>query len=366
MGLLAACPASPGRPNGALREIHSPQAPGAGDLEAGEYVTGRCVARLGLPGIARSFTVAGNVLYAFMNQAGLAAIDISNPEAPRLACHIPGPAGRERPTGGYYYAGLVEPGRLLVADRVGGLAVFDTTDPLRPVYRWTLPLPGGRPIQLTRSGDLYYIAAGEGGLYSLPAAFDAHTTPTALLRQFDYVKQVTVYHEAGVAESGKGNWLLLADSSICGLQVLDATDPRRPRPVQMFNTGSSCDALEAFDGVAALSNRQLGLMLLDLTQPARPYLVSSFWTHPITACRCLARLGGDRLLVGYQGGFFDVIGLRDPRRPAWLARIPARGGVTCLATAGPYAFTGLSRPISVTPDHTGDQLSVYRLSEHKR
>lgn len=359
MASLAACSGDDHRPSGALRMIQAPQPP-----TSGVYVTGQMVAHLGLPGTPRNFALFGSTLYVFMNQDGLAVVDISNPAAPRLAGFLAGPPPadsqhKQQKGGGlkghYFFGGLAEPGRLLVADRWrGGLSVFETADPAHPRYLWTVPIPGASPTHILRAGDLYYISGGGAGVFCLPADFNAATAPQPVFTQYDTVKQTALYPP---------HWLLAADNNNGGLQVLDISEPRRPRPVHHFNTGSFCDMVEPLRGCAALGNRGLGIMVVDLTRPEEPFLASFLVGHSSAFPKCIARLGESRLLAGYSSGCFDVYDFADPHHPDWLARIPARAQVNCLLAQGDTVFAGLDAPPPVHPGRSDFQLSIFQLTQ---
>src|SRR5688572_20622721 len=120
MAVLAMACSGDGRPAGALRQVSQPKAP---LINERQYVTGEMVAHIALPGVPRNFAMQGTALYAFLNQQGLATVDISDPEAPRLASHLPGSESRPISDQHSYFAGLAEPKRLVAADRQQGVSI---------------------------------------------------------------------------------------------------------------------------------------------------------------------------------------------------------------------------------------------------
>jgi hypothetical protein len=350
--LLVACGPTD-RPDGSLRRLAVVE-----PSRDGHYVVAHPLAQLALPGVPRNLLLDGPVLYAFLTQAGMATIDIGDVAAPRVSDVQPGIWGDSPDDRHMYFTGLAEPGRLLVSDRFRqALAVFDASDPLHPRPDWELPMPGEGPIDIRRIGDAFYLACGGSGLFRIPADFDRQTTVTPLLREFDTVKQ---------SEFLPPDWLLLADNHEGGLQVLKLRDSSLPRPVHTFNTGSFVDSLVLFDGFAALANRNQGVAIIDLEDPARPFFAANFHTRENQRSTCIARWGERRAIVGASSGYFDVLDLADPRRPAWLGRISTRMFVLSLAIRGDVVFVGLAAPPSTHPDRPAWQLRIYRLEERRR
>jgi hypothetical protein len=230
------------------------------------------------------------------------------------------------------------------------LTALDLTDPLAPAVGWTLPIPGNAPIDIEPVDEGHYVAAGGAGLVWLPDPLTSNTRPAAVLRNFDHVKQCVFYPP---------HYLLLADNFDGGLQVLDIRQPARPRPVHVFQLSGFCESLEAFDGFVVLGVRTRGLMVVNLEDPARPWLAAHFQSSQISAVKCIARWGRDRLLVGYQSGVVDVFDFSDLERPLWLGRIPMGAEVNCLAVRGDLMIAGLRRRPGADPGRP--QLQIMRL-----
>lgn len=357
---LAACGKdNHGRPTGALRVLHSPRPPASG-----LYMTAEKVAELRLPAVPRSMVLDGSALYVFLNQQGLATVDVSDMAHPRLASHLPGPPkGLARADDlthaveqqhHYCYSGLAEPGRLLVADRWrGGVTVFDTREPLRPRALFTTPIPGLAPNHILRLGSQYLVSAGPQGVFALPEGFGPTTTPRSILSQYDFVSQCAYLAP---------NWLLVADGYDGGVQIHDLSDPAQPRLAHHLMTGSFCDSLAIFEHFAVINSRNSGALTLDLSDPRRPYLLSLFSTVSRAQVKCIERLEHERLAIGYSVGCIDVLDLRDPARPGWLARVPVHAEVNCLAGRGEYLLAGLNLPPSLNLERTSRQLTIFRLT----
>ncbi len=345
--MFSACDAN--RPSGALREIHDATAP-----TQGPYITFEPVAALSLAGIPRHFALNGNALYAFQNEFGLTTLDISDPARPVVTSHLAGKPGRPTPGTHRYYSGLVDGRRLLAADRAHGLALLSLADPLRPRYLSTTPVPGNEPGHVAQVGDTIYISAGGAGLVQAAADRIASATIARSPVSCIFPTQAVLYPP---------HWLLLADSYLGGLKILDVRDPARPVLVRQYQFSGSCDWIEVFDGFVVVNGRQCGLIALDMSDPARPFVLSYFMDG-FNTITCSTRWGERRLIVGASSGTVDVIDLSDPRRPSWLGRTALGAPLRALAVKGDILYAGLNRVASGDPARPADQLRVIRLVSH--
>ena len=348
---LAGC-SGDGRPNGRLRRIAGPHPP-----REGIYARARTIGTLRLPGRARSLVLRGDVLYAFLNFRGLTTVDISDPARPRAVSHLPAVPPDDPLKHPYYFDGLPEGDRMVVIERTSGLTIMDISDPSRPRIQWSLGLKGLLPAYLTRVGGMYYLSAGGGGLFALPADFDQASRPRPVLTDFDHVK---------VSVALPPHHLLVADNHRGGMKVLDVSDPARPRLISQFIADSFCDAVELVGRTAVMQVRRTGLLFVNVDDPARPYLAGMFPTREQSMIKAMTRLGESRLLAGYNSGTIDVIDLTDPADALWLGRLLAPTGVMSLAARDDLIFVGLARQPSNDPDSTGYQLAILRLEEVAR
>lgn len=335
-------------PTERLRLMALPEQP-----DPSRYFQAERIAQLQLPGVPRSLTMNGSILYAFLLDQGIAVIDTSDPADMEMVYHVPSrPGYLQKGVNHYYYQGLVDGDRMLVVNRHHGLSCFDLTDPGRPTYRWTKSLPSNQIVHINHVKDSYYISAGGQGLYRLPHDFDLSTQAERVFYHADYVKQSALYPP---------HWLLLADNFSNGLQVLDITDTTQPHLVHTFNTGNFCDALAVFDDFVITANRNLGALVLDMTQPGNPFVASIISPGRRGYTTTVHRMNRHYCLVGSAAGFFDVLGLEDPHHPQFLSRLPAGAHVNCFASREPYVYIGLQRSPNPSAIRPGHQLTVFRL-----
>lgn len=344
---LSACDAS--RSAGNLREIHGAVAP-----TKGPYITFEPMAALHVAGVPRNLTLNGNALYSFQNEYGLTTFDIADPARPIVASHLEGKPGRTTPGTHRYFAGLVDGGRLLAADRHRGLAVLSLADPLRPRYLSTTPVPGNQPGHITKVNGTIYISAGGAGLTQAATDRIASSTVSRSPINCVFLSQAVFYPP---------HYLLLADSYLGGIKVLDIRDPARPAMVRQYQFAASCDWIEVFDGFVVVNGRQCGLIALDMSDPARPFVLSYFMDG-FNTITCSTRWGDRRLIVGASSGTVDVFDLDDPRRPLWLGRTALGAPIRSLAVKGDVLYAGIDQVAYSDPARTANQIRAIRLISH--
>ncbi len=327
MALLGACG---GQPDGRLRRVHS-ALPAPADRPT---LALEPVADLDLPGIPRSLLVSGDALYVFMNQEGLATVDLTNPGRPRLVGHLAGNDDKIVPGKHLYYSGRIDGERLVVADRHYGITTLDLADPLRPRLLDTLPIPGNQPIHVERIGADYFVSSASYGLIRLTGEPGRWTSAAQVIGNVDNAKQSAFYPP---------HYLVLVDDHDGGIRIFDLRLPERPVLLQAYVMGGFCDFMRVFDGFVVLSLRQRGIEVIDMSDPTRPHLASGFQYSQFNGVRAMERWGENRLVVGYDSGAIDIFDLADPARPLWLGRFAVEAPVYCLAVHGDLLLVGLHR-----------------------
>ncbi|MDP6110571.1 MAG: hypothetical protein QF437_15530 [Planctomycetota bacterium] len=119
----------------------------------------------------------------------------------------------------------------------------------------------------------------------------------------------------------RGNLIFVAgDEEEKGLQVIDASDPRNPRPIGYSGLVSGfADYVATYkERYALVTGNMQHLMVYDVRNPARPVLVG-------TAAYGRGRGGGPMAAVGdyvfVAGGPLRVVSLKDPTRPQVVASV---------------------------------------------
>lgn len=323
----------PGRPDGSLRQVASVEVRDA----ASPALRLEPVGEAELPASAVSLTIASNALHACLAGSGLATYDLADPRHPALTQRLEGMTRPDDPRAHVFLSLIAEPGRLVVADRVRGVAVYDAMDPLHPQFRWSRRMPGDnndQPVSIERFNDGYYVCCGGAGLRRLPLGFGPSTESPRLLRQFDHTRQSLIFTPA---------WLLVADGYDTGLQILNTSDPLRPRLAHLFQTGTFCDQVISMEPYAIVSNRAFGFTVLDLHEPEKPF-VAGYLHTPIEAgstIKSLAIWRGRYLLASNALNCIDVYDLKNPRSPIHELKIETPGQPNVLKIEGDLLYASL-------------------------
>jgi hypothetical protein len=218
---------------------------------------------LPIPGSANGVDVSGTYAYVVAGAAGLYVVDVSLPEAPRIAGFVdtPGNANDVRVDNGFAY----------VADGTAGLTVIDVGNPAQPAIAGRRDTPGIATDLAIRGGRVY-LADGEAGLAILDV-----TNPESpfLLGGID-----TPGKARGV--DSDGSLAVVADSSE-GLQVIDVTSPQEP--VLLGSTSTAPNFISHAADVVLRGRLAYvtdgadfslgGLRVIDLQEPSNPVVIGS-------------------------------------------------------------------------------------------
>jgi hypothetical protein len=197
--------------------------------------------------------VRNNYAYIAAEQTGLQVIDISEPTQPRVvaACDTPGIAGAVK----------LHENRAYIGDGQGGLQIIDITNPLQPARlggRTFGTYVGGSEV----IGSRAYVADGVG----LSIIDVSNPADLQLIGSIAFDPTRTSGQPIDVAVAG--NYAYVADWA-SGLQVVDISDPARPRVVGgnelLFGFKAKIANAKVF---VAGSNRPVAI--LDLFQPQTP------------------------------------------------------------------------------------------------
>jgi hypothetical protein len=225
------------------------------------------VARLPIPGNARSIMIEGKHAYIAGWESGLNIVDISNPKAP----HIVG----RYDTKGSAWGANISNGYAYVWDWWGGVVALNVTDPLQPQlagkYHAREPI-----ITLRQKGDYIYTASG-GGVQ----VFDINNALNPIwVTGIDFPGPVAdIWPAAGdgfafVANAGEG------------LRVLDISDPFYIRSAGRYNTGGNTRLVREHNNRVYAANEASGLVIYNAGNPRQlvkqrelPLTVKDMWLH---------------------------------------------------------------------------------------
>ena len=198
----------------------------------------------------------------------------------------------------------------------GGVAVFDITDPTRPVLAGTYAPAGEGGLKLrdveVYDGTGYFSSNNGGGVHIV----DVRVNPVAppLLKRVTSADGGTDgVHRLNVDVTDDGTFLYEAGRSN-GVDVFDVTDPRDPSSiVKLAHMNDSCHDAVAKDGRLYIS-RGGTITMYDVTdiKNGNARLLGRFISGSGTHS-CYPSENGDYLYVGHEGGTRDlrVYDLRD-------------------------------------------------------
>ncbi|MEN9677542.1 MAG: hypothetical protein RIS76_3438, partial [Verrucomicrobiota bacterium] len=207
--------------------------------------------------------VRGDLAYVVNGwTTNLDVVEFSDPDHPRLVSRTP------HSSGGYPFGiGLVDD-HALVPVRHRGLAVFDLSNPVAPVEVRTLVIPGSLANSIVVRDRIAYVGAEDGGLL----IFDARNpTDPQLVGQWRGRGRAN-----GVAL--EGNRAFIAHWSQ-GIEVVDISDPARPKGVGVYPVAGTSYSGQAFDafpwkGRLYVIDALRGLPVLDTASGANPLLLA--------------------------------------------------------------------------------------------
>lgn len=137
-----------------------------------------------------------------------------------------------------------------------------------------------------------------------------------------------------------------------GVQVLDISDPVRPRWKGGWNPRRCPVGLHVTGGRAYVANRLAGLNVLDVSNPARPAEVGSVDTPGDATAVCVVGRFG---YVADGPAGLRIVDITDPAHPVLLGHCAIPQCATSVQVAGQYAW--VTEPNSVQVVDVGDPLA---------
>lgn len=255
-------------------------------------------------GNPNSVVVADNLAYVAAGVGGLFIFDVSNPASPVRI-------------GGYDTPGeavdvVVSGGLAFVADTEAGIQIVDVGSPSSPVRIGGYETAGAA-YGVAVSGSLVLVASDSAGLQIIDAA---NPVAPVLLGGYN-----TTGRASGVTLHGSRAYV--ADG-VAGLQTIDLTNPASPTLVSTFKTGGWAQDVVVVDNYAYVADGLAGMMMIDITNPAAPARVGS---HDTAGYAFSLNVLEDRVFVADADAGVVVLGF-DPENP------------TTFQVLGSYATTG--------------------------
>jgi choice-of-anchor B domain-containing protein len=263
---------------------------------------------------------------------GLSVVEVTDPERPRNAGIVPGPANQWREVKTYRgYAYVTTEARV-------GMDIVDLRDPARPrkVQTWNRTFDSAHSLWIDEARGLLYANGTQTGMHVLDVAANPE----------DPV-EVGVFGGFYIHDSyGRGTTLYAAAIRNGFVGILDVSDPANIAEITRFPTGGqfthncwlTADGRYLFTTDERISRPVEGWDLLD---PFAPRKVSEYIASPGTIPHNVM-VDGNRLLLSHYTEGVHLLDVTDPERPALLGFYDTYPGVsgTFNGDWGAYIFPG--------------------------
>ncbi len=240
--------------------------------------------------------------YISMQSRGMAIVDLSHPQQPKVLSHLETP--------GFTYQVVVSGTVAYLADS-SALRVVDVSDPQNPhiigeyrqegKYAWSVAVHGNYAYAIF-SGDLFVLDVSDP---TTPKFVTSINFPEDALN-------ITVYAD-------------IAYVNVRDVRVLSLQDPAHPTEVEFLDIPGSASSLKAINGYLYITDAEQGLHIYRLLRPEHPIWVG---TLPLPGRAVDVTAAGDRAYVaGGQWGIYLVdisspsipflLSIYDPPSVAW-------------------------------------------------
>ena len=266
-------------------------------------------------------SVVGSVFYlegprSKTSQKTLQAIDLSNPEDPRVLGII------ELDVFGTMDSIEVVGNTAYVADN-GNLKIIDFSRPESPTLIGTAAA-SGRVHRIQVVNGTAYLAK-EAGLQVIDArklwspSTAAHFPTDGLTRGLHVVGSLAYLAEWGT-----------------GLQIVDISDPAKPRRIggTLVGGGESADKIQIVGGRAYVVD--MGLKIIDVTNPVDPRLLGGWW--PSRSQIKNLKVDGRLAYLANQEYGIDILDVSNPADPQRIGGLETGGVCTDLELMGTLLF----------------------------
>jgi len=311
-----------------------------------------------LPGKIRDIATLGALGAVALDDAGVALLDIGNPDAPSLLAHLdlPGTARAvafpDDAGGSAGGDGAGAPAWLAVAAGEAGLQVVDVSDPARPRLVGSAGTPREAADVATRGGRAYVIETGllDALLRVIEVEAPGGPRELALVDLGAGAAAVALLPPEGEPEPGPPVVRALVAGYAGALWSLDLTDPGAPVRIGHLpgdptlglldddRDGTSL-ALAANGGTALLGMADAGVRIVDVTDLGRPFAARDRrMSGPVVALT--AGYGGWRTILALDTGGAVILDSRARNRLPETWRWDLIGRAVDLVGDGDHAFVG--------------------------
>ena len=311
--------------------------------DTGNWQSAEYSAEVDLPDQALGVAVGGSFAYIAERNAGLAVVDISDPDAPTVLSTV---------WTGYARHVALAAMHAYVAT-IYGLVVVDVSNPATPTIVAEVPTTDTAKFTCI-AGSLAYVATEDGLLIldiSIPSA----------PQQLTLLDLGTIGGYNALAIMGDYAFVLSFNDD---LQVFDVSNPEAPVLVGGL-AGLNPLRISIADGIAYIANERYGLALVDVRDPHTPVLIGSY--QSVGAVSDVALMGDLAYLV--SNGYLRVVDIADPFHPTILGEVDWPPGNDAIALsddrcviAGPYGlyFSPLHCSVTGVEEPTGPDRLILR------
>lgn len=292
--------------------------------------------QIGLLGRLKDVFVDGNLAYAVNYDGTLHIIDVSSSRTPRLVTSYDTP-------GNSWDVRVVDQ-RAYVADGIAGLQILNVKNRRRPIKLGSYAAWSAEQIDVV--GTRGYVSGGA----SMQIVDLARPAQPQLLGRLDLrgwaVDTAVVGNRAYVARQGRFNGASFIDG---GLEVVDVSDPTRPRSLGSVPLASA-NAVQAAGNYVYVVGEG-GLFIFDASNPAAPVELS----HVSFPGGFDIEVVDNRAYIAGASGPSDGLAIYDvsnPAAPTLLGGDFSMFRARTVAVAGQRAFVG-----------GGDQFRAYDVSD---
>lgn len=204
------------------------------------------------------------------------------------------------------------------------LAAIDVSNPYAPRWLGQSPvLP--YPVQdVFVSGGLGYVVTGAGGLHILDLANPQDIRVRATLDAFGFAKAVHVANGlAYVADFG------------AGLALVDVHDPDLPTLRGRYPTRGGPHAVDVIGSLAYVADDSSGLLIIDASNPASPQLRGAIKSAGVALD---VQVVGTIAYLAYHNQGLRTIDVSNPAAPQRLGRVHTPGLAQAVRVSGTTAY----------------------------
>ena len=271
------------------------------------------VSEIGTPGLAQAITIDDDIVYVADGSSGVQMISINPPTNARMVKSL----------GGFHDARDVHfaDEKLYALDTLRGLLIFNKQD----LEKNDKPLPrqsfrtDGTPFKVSTNDEgKIYISDNARGLYILTpddlGGFTISNTVPLLIPDFHVL----------------GRFVLAASGD---LQVVSIANVFDTNLISRANTPGNISALNFFQGLLYLTDRQSGLVVVNVDDTETPHVISSHPTIGNAEGIALRYSAEDKKTYAHISdgiGGLQTIDVTQPERPIWENHYIAKGNAFAL------------------------------------